>query len=172
MAQNMNDPDFKAKCALIWPAYANNTTIDRFYEAIAVHQKSVFLGYLDITLGLILQGGHVAKWKLRGIQVKLLGGKAHLDMPSDESDDGKFFETYFPKTAEDRHIITTLVFSAPAIKQAVVNATRVIESMQPAAAAPAANPAELPASVDAGVPAEGSVGALVDNPFSDDVETA
>lgn len=163
MAQDMNDPNFKAKCAAIWPTYANHTTIDRFHEKIAVHAKSVFLGYVDLTLGLILQGGHVAQWKLRGVEVKMLNGKAHLDMPSDKGADGNYYPQFFPKTAEDREIITTLVFSAPAIKQAVENAQRVIDAQsQPEPAS-----TELPASVDAGTPEPGSIGATVANPFAD-----
>lgn len=164
MAQDMNDPNFKQKCAAIWPAYANNTTIDRFHEKIAVHAKSVFLGYADLTLGLILQGGHVAQWKLRGVEVKMLNGKAHLDMPSDKGADGNYYPQFFPKTAEDREIVTTLVFSSEAVKTAIENAQRVIDASN----TPEPASTELPASVDAGAPAEGSVGATVANPFAEE----
>lgn len=160
MAQDMNDPDFKQQCAQVWPAYANNTSIDRFHEKIAVHAKSVFLGYADITLGLTLAGGHVAQWKLRGVEVKMLNGKAHLDMPSERGSDNKFYPTFFPKTPVDRSVITTLIFSDSRIKTAVENAAKQIE-------APAAQPeAEISASVDASAPAPDSIGAQVANPFS------
>ncbi len=156
MSQNMDDPQFKQECAKIWSDYAPHTTIDSFNGSIALHEKSTFLGYADVTLGIKTASGHTSQWKLRGLEVKLLGGKPHLDMPQEKGSNGKWYPKFFPKSAADRVVITALVFSD----------SRVIAAIEQAAveAAAKAEP-ESAASSDEGV--EGAVGAQVDNPFNE-----
>ena len=155
MAQDMNDPNFKQLCAKLWSDFAPHTTIDRFHAKLAIHPKSTFLGYADVTLGFITRCGHVVQWKLRGIEVKLLNGKQHLDMPSERSSDGNYYPQFFPKTPADRVVLTTMVFT----NQGVIDAINSIPAQDA--------PAEVPASVDAGEPAPGTVAAEVANPFNE-----
>jgi hypothetical protein len=155
MAQDMNDPTFKQLCGKLWNDFAPHTTIDRFHAKLAIHPKSTFLGYADVTLGFITRCGHVVQWKLRGIEVKLLNGKQHLDMPSERSSDGNYYPQFFPKTPADRVVLTTMVFT----NQGVIDAINSIPAQEA--------PAEVPASIDAGEPAAGSVAAAVANPFSE-----
>ncbi len=155
MAQDMNDPTFKQLCGKLWNDFAPHTTIDRFHAKLAINPKSTFLGYADVTLGFITRCGHVVQWKLRGIEVKLLNGKQHLDMPSERSSDGNYYPQFFPKTPADRVVLTTMVFT----NQGVIDAINSIPAQEV--------PAEVPASVDAGEPEAGSVAASVANPFSD-----
>lgn len=156
MAQDMNDPDFKNLCGKLWNDFAPHTTIDRFHPKLAIHPKSTFLGYADVTLGFKTACGHIVQWKLRGIEVKLLNGKQHLDMPSERSSDGNYYPQFFPKTPADRVVLTTMVFT----HQGVVDAINSIPAQEA--------PAEVPASVDASdEPALGSVAASVDNPFNE-----
>ncbi len=155
MAQDMNDPNFKQLCARLWNDFAPHTTIDRFHPKLAIHPKSTFLGYADVTLGFKTACGHVTQWKLRGIEVKLLNGKQHLDMPSERSSDGNYYPQFFPKTPADRVVLTTMVFTDARVIEAI-NSIPAVEV-----------PAEVPASIDAEGPVEGSVAAGVDNPFSE-----
>ncbi|KKN09978.1 hypothetical protein LCGC14_1041160 [marine sediment metagenome] len=152
MAQDMNDPTFKQLCGKLWNDFAPHTTIDRFHSKLAIHPKSTFLGYADVTLGFMTRCGHVAQWKLRGLEVKLLNGKQHLDMPSERSSDGKYYPQFFPKTPADRAVLTTMVFTDARV-------TETIDSI------PAAS--EIGASID-DEPELGSVAASVDNPFDDE----
>ena len=156
MAQDMNDPNFKKLCGALWNDFAPHTTIDRFHGKLSIHPKSTFLGYADVTLGFATQCGHIVQWKLRGIEVKLLNGKQHLDMPSERSSDGQYYPQFFPKTPADRVVLTTMVFTDARV-------TAVIESIPASEPAPSA---EVPASIGE-EPAPGSVAASVDNPFDE-----
>jgi hypothetical protein len=162
MAQDMNDPNFKKLCNDLWEDFAPHTTIDRFHEKIAVHEKSVFLGYADITLGFLTRCGHIVQWKLRGVEVKMLNGKSHLDMPSDKGADGNYYPQFFPKTPADRVVLTTMVFSAPGIIASVENAAKLIEAGNQSETASE----EVAASVDASEIDPNSVGAKTANPFA------
>lgn len=150
MSQNTQDPNFQASCAALWNQLAPHTSIDRFHEKINVREKSIFLGYADITIGV---GPHFS-WKVRGVNVKMLNGKAHLDFPSERGADGKYYPQTFPKTAETRKVLTTLVFNDERVKQAMQNAAEL------QAAAPAE---EIPASVEAEAAPAAAV--AVPNPF-------
>lgn len=152
MAQDMNDPNFKQLCGRLWNDFAPFTTIDRFHAKLAIHPKSTFLGYADVTLGFKTACGHIVQWKLRGLEVKLLNGKQHIDMPSERASDGKYYPQFFPKTPADRVVLTTMVFT-----DARVSAT--IDSIPEQ---------EVAESIGAGEAAEGSVAACVDNPFDED----
>ncbi len=155
MAQDMNDPNFKQLCGRLWNDFAPYTTIDRFHPKLAIHPKSTFLGYADVTLGFKTACGHIVQWKLRGIEVKLLNGKQHLDMPSERSSDGNYYPQFFPKTPADRVVLTTMIFTDARVTEAI-NSIPAVEV-----------PAEVPASIDAGEPAQGSVAAAVANPFDE-----
>lgn len=162
MSQDMNDPKFLKLCNALWEDFAPYTTIDRFHEKIAVHEKSVFLGYADVTLGFLTRCGHIVQWKLRGIEVKMLNAKTHLDMPSDKGADGNYYPLFFPKTPADRVVLTTMVFTHEGVKAAVENATAAIEASAPAQLATG----EVAASVDAAEAHPNSVGAQTANPFT------
>lgn len=158
MAQDMKDPNFKQQCAQIWPDIANHSTIDKFTEKVAIHSKSVFLGYADVTFGAKLASGHVTQYKLRGLEVKMLGGKPHIDPPSERGSDNKYYPHFFPKTAVDRQILTTLVFSDARIASAVQTAAAQIEAQSQPAASDEPSTGEEPVN--------GAVGAQVANPFA------
>lgn len=132
-----NKVGLKQRCAALWNQMAPYTTIDRFHENIKVREKSVFLGHVEVTLGM----GPLFAWKSRGIAVKLLNGKPHIDPHAEQGSDGKYYPTNFPKTPEAREVITTLIFQNEQILQA----------MQKAAEAPAPQPA-TPIEINAEVP--------------------
>jgi hypothetical protein len=156
MAQDMNDPNFKQLCANLWNDFAPHTTIDRFHAKLSIHPKSTFLGYADVTLGFKTACGHIVQWKLRGIEVKLLNGKQHLDMPSERSSDGQYYPQFFPKTPADRVVLTTMVFTDARVTEVIAS----IPAQEPAPSA------EIPASIG-DEPAAGSVAASVGNPFDE-----
>lgn len=153
MSQNTQSPEFRARCAQLWKAIAQYTTLDRFHEQITRREKSVFLGYADITLGVLGLFG----WKIRGVPVKMLNGKPHLDMPSEKGADGKWYPITFPKNAETREVLTTFIFSRPEVAAAMANAEKVAVE-QPAAGD------EVGAYVDAGTP---PANAGIPNPFEE-----
>lgn len=162
MSTNTQDPNFQAKCKALWDVMARFTSIDRFHENIRIHEKSVFLGYADVTIGV----GQLFSWKVRGVSVKLLNGKAHLDMPTERGADGKYYPQTFPKSAETRTVLTTITFGDERVKQAMQNAANLAaqQPAQPQAAASAGVevPAQVSAGVDAGLP---QADAGVPNPF-------
>jgi len=83
--------------------------VDRFHAKIIPHEKSTFLGYADITLNVsnALPG---MKLKLRGIEVKILKGTQHLDMPTEKGADGQYYPRFFPLSGELRAVLTTAIF--------------------------------------------------------------
>ena len=107
--------------------------IDRFYPHLVRHAQVDFLGHADVTIdasktlpGLTLS--------LRGIQVKLLKGDARIDMKEEKGLDGKFYPSYFPRTAELRAVLTTRVFKHEAVLAAI---TAIQALPKPGATAPA-----------------------------------
>lgn len=101
--------------AKLWSALS--ISVDRFHAKIVVHPKSVFLGYADIT---ILQPGLEGfALKIRGVDVKMLKGNAHIDFPSERGADGVFYPQFFPKTAEMRAVLTTAIFADERVKDTV-----------------------------------------------------
>jgi len=165
MSQNMKDPAFLAECDIIWNDFAPYTTVDRVHELIVVHPKHIFLGFVDMTLGFLTRCNHVVQIKLRGLEMVLLNGQFHLNMPTSGE---KHWETYFPKTAHDRALWEAMIGTDARTVTAIAN----VPAAQAAALAgnqPAAG--EVPALVAAGTPITapaaiaGSVGATVQNPF-------
>jgi len=97
----------KNTAARLWDSLT--VTVDRFAEKVKVHEKSVFLGYADITVDATaaLPG---FKLKLRGVGVKILKGNPYLDMPSEKGADGQYYPRFFPLTGELRTVMTTACF--------------------------------------------------------------
>ncbi len=161
-----NEPATRTLLSALWVAIAANSAIDAFHEKIYPHAKSIFLGYADITLGIPTVGGHLFVFKVRGFGVKLLNGKPHLDMPQEESktESGKFFPKAFPKTAIDRHLITTMIFADQRVKDAIERGVAQQVAKLAAEAAGSVSGEELP--LIEGEPELGTVGASTANPFS------
>ena len=151
MSTNTTDPNFVKRCGELWNVMVGHTTLDRFHENIKVREKSVFLGYADLTIGV----GQLFSWKVRGVSVKLINGKPHLDMPSERGADGKYYPQTFPKTAETRTVLTTVVFSDARIQAAMENAA----NQAPVSNDASANDAEIPAEIPAAAP-------QIANPFA------
>lgn len=149
MSEATQDPNFTKQCSELWNEMVQNTSLDRFHESITIHEKVVFLGHADVTLGI----GEHFRWKVSGIQVKLLNGKSHLDFPSEKGSDGKYYPMSFPKTAQIRAVLTAMIFQNDEIQKACQNAAELVfkpaESElaagaegQPAAAPAVPNPFE------------------------------
>ena len=141
MSQDMNDPQFKKECALIWEDMSPHSSVDEVRSAIKIHPKSIFLGYVEITLGRKLACGFVSKEKIRGIEIKILGGKPHLDFPGNKNKaEGKFYPpNVFPRTPHDRMVWTALVFGNPGVMALVNEANAIAEAAKTAPAVPAAS---------------------------------
>lgn len=170
MSQDLKDPTFLKKCAVLWKHYAGNTSIDSCNGTVTIHEKSTFLAFIDMTLGIVIPGVHVCKWKIRGIAVKLLGGKPYLDFPADKGANDKYYPKFFPVSPEDRMVITRMVFSDSRIVAAIAEAARQVEAAQAAADAPSgAIDVPFDAESEAGLiefeGAPGSIGNETDNPF-------
>lgn len=136
--------------AALWEASA--ITVDRFHAKIIPHEKSTFLGYADITVDCTSKVPGL-KLKLRGIEVKVLKGNNHLDMPSEKGADGQYYPRFFPLTGELRAVLTTAIFMNP----------QVAASVEAAKTMPAPQAASTPAE-GAGAPAAAAAGG--DNPFT------
>lgn len=162
MSNRMNDPAFRTNCAALWNVIAPGLSIDLFREAIrpGAQGKSILLGFVDLTIGFPIQGIS-AGWKVRGIAVKLLNGKPHLDFPQERGSDGKYYPTTFPKGehgGELRQVLTMAVFQHGEVEQTMQRAASVVAEQQ-AAPAPAS---EVSALVAAPAPAPST---SVQNPF-------
>lgn len=118
--------------------------LDRFHAKIVRHEKSVFLGYADLTLTIPNLPGFALK--LRGLDVKMLKGNPHIDFPSERGADGNFYPHFFPKSNEMRQVLTTAIFSDE----------RVAATVESAAQAPEPSTEE----------SEGAVANTGDNPFT------
>jgi DNA-binding cell septation regulator SpoVG len=98
-------------------------SLDRFHGKVVKHEKSIFLGYADITLdagdGLVL--------KMRGVEVKNLKGNPHIDFPSERGADGQYYPQFFPKSAELRAVLTTAIFADERVQSAIESASQVPE---------------------------------------------
>lgn len=135
----------------LWEACS--ITVDRFHAKIMPHEKSTFLGYADITVD-ASAGVPGLKLKLRGIEVKVLKGNNHLDMPSEKGADGQYYPRFFPLTGEFRAVLTTAIFRNP----------QVIATVEAAKAMPVAV-ANSGTPFGEGAPAP-EMAAGGDNPFS------
>ena len=131
----------KVVAARLWEMC--DITVDRFHAKIVKHDKSIFLGYADITIDIPKLEGFTLK--LRGINVKVLKGEPFLDMPSEKGADGEFYPTYFPKKNELRAVLTTAIFKDQ----------RVLDTIEAAAQAP----------VEAEEQPVGTEALSADNPF-------
>lgn len=111
----------RAMAANLWENL--DVSVDRFHAKITPHEKSVFLGYADITIDgeRVLPG---LKLKLRGVEVKELKGNPHIEMPSERAADGKFYPRYFPLSGELRQVLTMKIFSHGDVRSAVEAAKR------------------------------------------------
>lgn len=167
MSENVQNTEFAARCAALWNVMAAMTTVDRFHQNIQHHPKSVFLGHADVTICV----GNIFAWKVRGVIVKMLNGKAHLDFPQEQGANGKYYPNTFPKDnpqgyggAETRTVLTTIIFSHEGVKAAMqeaANRPSPIATSAPAAGHP------IPAVIDAGLGAQQVApgAAAIANPF-------
>lgn len=117
--------------------------VDRFHAKPSRRENVTFLGFADITLdaSATIPG---LKLKLRGVEVKVLKGNPHIDMPSEKGADGKYYPTYFPLTAELREVMVQNIFRTQHVASAIEAAAQLpVEGSTAPAAAPAtagANP--------------------------------
>jgi hypothetical protein len=168
MSTNVESPEFKQKLGQLWAAIAPVTSIARVSGKIAHHEKSTFLGYVDLILGIPTVAGHVSKVQIRGIGIKILNGKPNLQMPQERGEDGKYYPTTFTQTPEDRELWTAMIFADSRVQALVEQAVREAEAAATTAAAAVGVDLEIGASVASGQGAEpeaGSVAAQVGNPF-------
>lgn len=156
MSKNSQSPEYQSNCQKLWEAL-KGTTVDRFSPQIRLHEKSTFLGYADVTVNIVTALGVVAPIKIRGIGVKVLNGKQHLEMPSERGADDKWYPIAFPKSGELRAVLTTRVFAEQAVTQAIA------EAAEQVAKADAEVPAQVPADE---APAQEMGGISADNPFT------
>lgn len=108
----------------------------RFNEAIRHNDGgSIFLGYLyaELTIDGVLDDGEPLKVGMPDMQVRITrDGKPRVDFPlkRDESGeyvksrDDNFVASYFTASKGTRELLTTLVFSIPAVSRAVEKAER------------------------------------------------
>ena len=130
----------EAIAAKLWEACT--IVMDRFHAKIVVHEKSVFLGYADITLTIPSIEGFALK--LRGVEVKNLKGVAHIDFPSERGSDGNFYPQFFPKSAEMRAVLTAALFQDERVMATVEAAANEPIESESGAAAPVEASADNP----------------------------
>jgi len=106
---------------LLWEALSNSR-VDRFHPKIVVHEKSVLFGYADVTIVVETANGVLCPVKLRGIVVKSLKGKPHIDMPAEKGGNGEFYDIFMPRSAAFRTVLTTLVFSDAEVQATIASA--------------------------------------------------
>ena len=128
----------QAVAARLWAACT--ITMDRFHAKIVKHEKSIFLGYADITLTIPSLEGFALK--MRGVEAKVLKGNQHIDFPSERGADGQFYPQFFPKSAEMRAVLTTAIFQDQ----------RVLDTVEAAAQAPVDEQVSSPTGAEAGDP--------------------
>lgn len=117
----LKDPNQEA--ALLWEAICDHSKVERFHLNIVQHEKSVLFGYADVTLAIRTVTGVVCPVKLRGIVVKSLKGKAHIDMPADNAEGSKeFYDIFMPRSAALRTVLTMLIFQDPEVIAAIAEA--------------------------------------------------
>lgn len=127
--------------ANLWNALT--ISVDRFHAQLKRRENVQFLGFADITVDATraLPG---MKLKLRGIEVKVLKGNPHIDMPSEKGQDGQYYPRYFPLTGELRAVLTSAIFQNPGVKAAVEQCAQLpvegATSAPAAAATSASNP--------------------------------
>ena len=127
----------KTVAAKLWDALS--ISIDRFHTKLVKHEKSVFLGYADITISSPVLDGLALK--VRGVEAKVLKGNPHIDFPSERGADGNFYPQVFPKTAEMRAVLTTAIFSDERVQAAVESAAQApVDTEQESAEASVDNP--------------------------------
>lgn len=100
--------------ALLWEAISESQ-VDRFHPKIVPHEKSVLFGYADVTLVVKTALGVLFPIKLRGIAVKSLKGKPHVDMPADRGSDGEYYDIFMPRSGALRACLTALIFDDPQV---------------------------------------------------------
>lgn len=111
----------KAVAAKLWDALT--ITLDRFHAKIVKHEKSIFLGFADVTITIPKLPGFALK--LRGIELKNLKGNPHIDFPSERGADNVYYPQVFPKTNEMRTVLTTALFSDQRVLDTVEAASQV-----------------------------------------------
>jgi hypothetical protein len=133
-------------------------------DALVPGKKSYFLGYFDMEF--VDDQGF--RFRVRGLEAKVLSGSMYVDMPSEQSDiddpqrpgKKKWFPHCFPATAETRDLLTNLAFRDPTLLLAATNAAAAW------VAAPAAEPAAGAGTAAAAAAAAAPAGATSpDNPF-------
>jgi len=131
--------DRENEAALLWESICGESRIDRFHEKIVPHEKSTLFGYADVTIVVATAFGVTCPIKLRGLVVKSLKGKAHIDMPAEKGSDGDYYDQFMPRSAALRTVLTTLIVADPEVQATVQRAsTAPAASAQPTAAPVAA----------------------------------
>jgi DNA-binding cell septation regulator SpoVG len=120
--EHQNLADANQEAALLWESICDESRIDRFHRKIVPHAQSVLFGYADVTLVVKTATGVKFPIKLRGIVVKSLKGKAHIDMPSEKGADGEFYDHFMPRSAALRTVLTTLIFADQEVQATLAEA--------------------------------------------------
>ena len=114
----------------------------RFNEAIRHNEGgSIFLGYLyaELTVDGVLDDGDPLKMGMPDMQVRITReGKPRVDFPSDLKEingEERRVSRYFTASKGTRELLTTLVFSIPAVSRAVEKAERARKTASKHAAA-------------------------------------
>lgn len=124
-------PAQRENCKQLWSAM--EIGVDRWHENIKVHTKSTFLGYADVIFGIkpaILPG---LTFKVRGVEVKLVNGKALIGFPQDRGTNDQYYPRAFPKTRELREVLTMGIFRNAEIKASLEKATNLPVESEPEA---------------------------------------
>ncbi len=113
--------DVTNESALLWESIAGSR-VDRFHAKIVPHEKSVLFGYADVTLTVKTATGVIFPIKLRGLVVKSLKGRPHVDMPADKGSDGEYYDIFMPRSAALRAVLTALIFDDPEVAATIEQA--------------------------------------------------
>ena len=156
-----NHADTNREAGLLWEDITDLelSRVDRFHPKIVHREKSVLFGYADVTIVVETKRGVLFPIKLRGLVVKSLKGKPHVDMPAEKGADGEFYDQFMPRSSALRTVITSFIHSDPEVQATV--------------AASAEAPIEGPASTSAAgtTPEPGDEPELRgDNPFAPPAE--
>ena len=131
--------DRENESALLWESICGESRIDRFHEKIVPHEKSTLFGYADVTIVIATAHGVTCPIKFRGLVVKSLKGRPHIDMPADKGSDGDFYDQYMPRSKALRTVLTSLIFADPEVQATVQRASAAPAATATPTATPVAN---------------------------------
>ena len=144
--------DRENESALLWESICGESRIDRFHEKIVPHEKSTLFGYADVTIVIATAHGVTCPIKLRGLVVKSLKGRPHIDMPAEKGSDGDYYDQFMPRSAALRTVLTSLIFADPEVQATVQRASAAPAATASPTAAPVAGAAAPAAALSAGNP--------------------